>query len=99
MRTEIERLADLGRLPGSDSDISTIETWQERLQAIAPPVSDEEAGVLIGLLPIEDDDSFGLAWTLLHLIESAPSPVLPEPNAGSANPWLSRLRDRQAEHR
>ncbi|MEU8139918.1 hypothetical protein [Streptodolium elevatio] len=37
------------------------------------------------------DSSFGVAWSLLHLIETAPMPVVAaEPPAG-ANEWLARL--------
>ena len=39
----------------------------------------------------QDDDCFGLAWTLLHLIETAPEAIDRLP-AGQ-NEWIDRIRD------
>jgi hypothetical protein len=41
-----------------------------------------------------DDDCFGLAWTLLHLIESTPGWPLPAALPDLRNEWVRRLRER-----
>jgi hypothetical protein len=51
-------------------------------------VSGEEAGALARLFG--PDDCFGLAWTLVHLIESAPEYLDHLPV--HENEWISRLR-------
>lgn len=40
------------------------------------------------------DDCYGLAWTLLHLIETAPGAQTAEYPADSDNPWVQQLRRR-----
>ena len=71
VRTEVADLAALGALPDQSAEAAVIAKHQVCLGKIAPPVSDEEAALLIRLFG--PDDCYGLAWTLLHLIESAPS--------------------------
>jgi hypothetical protein len=89
LRHEVERLVALGPLPDEEADASRIEQFQRALEAIAAPVSTEEAERLITVFG--PDDCFGLAWTLLHLIESAPkSPIRAAPASG-ANEWIRRL--------
>ena len=57
------------------------------------PVTDDEAALLIRCFG--PDDCFGLAWTLLHLIETAPGrlPLKAEPSPAE-NEWVRRLWDR-----
>ncbi len=70
-RHEVERLVRLGALPAeSNAEMSKVEEFQRALEVIAAPVSTEEASHLMTVFG--PDDCFGLAWTLLHLIESAP---------------------------
>ncbi len=90
VRTEVADLAALGSLPDKDAEEAVIARYQVCLSEIRPPVSDEEAALLIGLFG--PDECYGLAWTLLHLIESAPSgpPLASEPS-DDANEWLRRL--------
>lgn len=90
VRNEIASFAALGALPSSDADEAIIAEYQQRLEAIEAPISDDEAAVL--LKSFGPDDCYGLAWTLLHLIESAPAgpPLASEPGEGS-NEWLIRL--------
>ncbi|MEV0978358.1 hypothetical protein [Streptomyces sp. NPDC049915] len=42
------------------------------------------------------DDCYGVAWLLLHLIETGPNPVLTEPPDAHAGPWRRRLWRRGA---
>ena len=78
VRKEVAELLSMGPLPASD--VATEEDLNRReaaLKAISRPVSDEEALVLMSAFGT--DECFGLAWTLLHLIETAPGkPRMPE---------------------
>jgi hypothetical protein len=93
VRGEVREFCRHGRLPSEQDDsehaVADLETRQRLLHAIARPVSDEEARLLARCFG--DDNCFGLAWTLLHLVESAPTPpVTSEPPLG-ANEWIMRL--------
>src|SRR6476646_4771468 len=90
VRKEVEDFVALGPLPDESSDDATLAKHEELLGKIQQPVSDEEAALLIGMFG--PDDCYGGAWTLLHLIESAPGgvPLKSEPSA-TDNEWLRRL--------
>ncbi|MEU0382903.1 hypothetical protein [Streptomyces chartreusis] len=51
-------------------EIEVISETQRLLERIPKPVTDDEAQALATLFG--PDNCFGLAWTLLHLIETAP---------------------------
>ncbi len=90
IRPEILGLGALGPLPSETADEATIAQHQIALSKIQGPVSDEEAAFLLELFG--PDDCYGLAWTLLHLIESAPGGApLPDAPSGDANEWRRRL--------
>jgi hypothetical protein len=94
MRAAIHRLAALGPLPATDAaEVDQLERYQWLLDGLQPPVSDAEAQVLVGLFPPEEDDCFGLAWTLVHLIETAPGWPLAACLQNSDG-WIGYLRDR-----
>jgi hypothetical protein len=59
---------------------------------IEQPISDDDARALVKLFG--PDDSFGLAWTLLHLIETAPGWPLEDVLDESGNEWVDRLKQR-----
>ncbi len=94
MREEIRRLVSLGPLPASaNADEGGLKAYEDLLKQISPPVTDEEARALIGLFG--PDDCYGLAWTLLHLIETAPDwPIKEALPRGAQNEWVRRLRER-----
>ena len=46
----------------------------ERYQSVKPPVTDEEAEELVECFG--PDDCFGLAWSLVHLVETSPTCVI-----------------------
>jgi hypothetical protein len=99
MRPEVQELVAMGPLPHSASaadDMMRLEEYQRRLEAISQPVSDEEAEALARLFG--PDDYFGLAWTLVHLIESAPGWPLVDRLPAIDNQWIALLRDRSALH-
>src|SRR5690349_8754519 len=93
IRREVTEFAGLGPLPDQDADEATIARHQDCLSRIVAPVADAEAAVLIELFG--PDDCYGLAWTLLHLIESAPAgaPLNSEPGS-DANEWVRCLWSR-----
>lgn len=90
-RTVTDFLA-AGPLPDEEASAEAIQRSQDLLEQIQGPVTDEEAAALLaGFGP---DDCYGLAWTLLHLIETAPGAQSAEYPADSDNPWIQTLRRR-----
>lgn len=84
-----------GPLPDEDQPPEAIDRAGDLLDRIERPVTDEEAMALIaGFGP---DDCYGLAWSLLHLIETAPGAMTAEYPADSENIWVTELR-RRVEH-
>ena len=74
IRPEIEELERLGPLPADDDDYPGIDRRlfdvEHLLAAVDPPVTVEEARVLAALFPRDGGTCYGLAWSLLHLIET-----------------------------
>ena len=94
IRTEVQQLVDLGPFPASKGwDQLDLERREALLIAIKPPLTHEEAVALLACFG--PDDAFGLAWTLLHLIEATPggAPIATRPEP-SDNEWLRYLWDR-----
>ena len=81
----------MGPLPASDSaEPEEVDRYAALLKEMAPAVSDEEARALVSLFG--PDDCFGLAWTLVHLIETSPSWPLYDA-LSSDNEWHLLLRE------
>jgi hypothetical protein len=96
IRAEVAELVGFGRFPASvDVDTSVIERQQNLLQRIVPPVSDTEARELVRLFG--PDDYYGLAWTLVHLVEGAPHWPLVGCLLDASNEWIMRLKTRAAK--
>jgi hypothetical protein len=95
IRDEIKQLVALGSLPNEETATDEqIQEIQRLLESIERPVNDEEARALATLFQ-HDDSLYGLAWTLLHLIETAPTiPILAQAPQASANEWLKRIWNR-----
>jgi hypothetical protein len=91
IRKAVEDLVKLGPLP--ESSAATEQDLDQRvalLKAIAAPVSDEEAAALAECFG--PDECFGVAWSYLHLIETAPGGTpIKEPPPETANEWIRRL--------
>ncbi len=93
IRSEIQQLVALGSFPASQQvNLEVIRRQQELLNLIRPPISDEEAERLLALFG--PDDYFGLAWSVLHLVESSPSWPIHELLTNCANEWIARLKER-----
>ena len=71
MKPQVVALIALGPIPGEDDEESPLEQWESALCSIAAPLTDEEAQAVLKLFP--PDLAFGLGFTLLHLVEGAPS--------------------------
>ncbi len=94
IRSNVKQLIDLGPLPASsDAEELDLDLRAKLMAGISCPVSQEEAAALLNCFG--PDDAFGLAWTLLHLIETAAGgvPLTKEPSK-SDNEWVRRLWDR-----
>ena len=99
IREEVHALISMGRLPSEEAVVATpeldgrIEQMQQAIELIVPPVTREEAEKLLGIFG--PDSSFGLAWSVVHLIESAPggTPLVSAPPP-DANYWVRFLWDR-----
>ncbi|GAA4907761.1 hypothetical protein GCM10023237_29300 [Streptomyces coeruleoprunus] len=78
-----------GPLPDWDASEEEIERRVEQLEAIPKPVTGDEAKALVACFG--PDVCYGVAWTLLHLIETGPNPVLATDPGRDANEWHQRL--------
>jgi hypothetical protein len=101
LRKEVEELRRMGPLPSEKESIENpsplLERYQRLLLSIEKPVTDEEAAILAGVFGV--DDGFGLAWTLAHLIETAPNWSAEEYLENAGNEWVQRLKDRERRWR
>jgi hypothetical protein len=93
VRREIEEMKALGPLPSEDDpDLAVLKKYEELYRAIAQPVTDEEARILVELLG--SDGCFGLASSIMHLVESAPGWPLEDCLRDLTNEWKVELRNR-----
>ncbi|MFD5813979.1 hypothetical protein [Streptomyces sp. NPDC127038] len=89
MRPQVQVFVADGPLPDWDASGEEIDRRVEQLEAIPKPVTGEEARALVTCFG--PDDCYGVAWTLLHLIETAPNLVLATDPGPDANEWHQRL--------
>lgn len=93
MREEVKALVALGQFPTEQSVIpGVVERHEHGLKAIARPVSNDEARALVKVFG--PDDYFGLAWSLLHLIETAPGWPIKSVIAEANPQWAEELKGR-----
>ncbi|MCA3027947.1 MAG: hypothetical protein ING66_05030 [Rhodocyclaceae bacterium] len=93
MQPAISAILGLGPLPSSATATApTMQAFEDQLTRVQTPVTDEEACALVKLFG--PDDCFGLAWTLLHLIETAPGWPVEGALDGLKGAWIDRLRER-----
>jgi hypothetical protein len=93
MRQEIIELIEHGPLPPSKgADVNWLKRHEELMKRVTRPVTDDEACALAKLFG--PDDCFGVAWSLVHLIETAPGWPLPSCLPDSNNEWIRVLRSR-----
>lgn len=101
IRDEIRKMIELGPLPAeeeaSEEHLKAFEQATDAAEAAVGEsgVTREEARALMACFGTTSDSCFGLAWGVLHLIESCPGDVPFDYTADTApNPWLRRLWDR-----
>ena len=90
MRSSVAQLVALGQLPGEQGvTVPQVKEFEVALQKIEPSLTREED---IAFLPVfGQDNCFGLAWPLLHLIETAPDWLYPEAGLYARNLWGKTL--------
>ena len=89
MRPEVQAFVANGPLPGQDADEGEIDRRVGQLEAIGAPLTAEEACSLAACFG--QDDCYGVAWSLLHLIETGPGAVLTSRPGPADSEWLHRL--------
>jgi hypothetical protein len=92
IRPEVSDLVSAGSFPSEDAAEEEIAETQRLLERIAAPVTDEEAQLLTRAF--WPDNCYGLAWTLLHLIETAPSTQTASYESNTGNLWVELLNSR-----
>ena len=96
LRDEVVQLTTLGPLPDSESATDEqLKQYEKHLLSISRPVNDEEARVLTTLFT--QDDCYEMAWTLIHLVESAPKWPLKDCLKREDNQWINLLRHRASK--
>jgi hypothetical protein len=93
MQRVVDELMKLGPLTSSAKpDATKLEQFQTLLTQVVQPISNDEARALSTLFG--PDDAFGLAWTILHITESAPGWPLEDVLGAPENEWIDRLKQR-----
>ena len=86
-------LVRLGPFPGElEASVAEVEERELFVRELSGPATDEEALALLTLLG--EDSLFGLAWPLVHMIESAPGWPFWDELSEAPDPWRTRLRQR-----
>ncbi|MFI2765533.1 hypothetical protein ACH5A3_43155 [Streptomyces echinatus] len=98
MRPEVQTFVADGPLPDWEADEEEVDRRVKQLEAISAPVTRNEAQALAACFG--PDDCYGVAWSLLHLIETSPSPVpAVAPPGPDADDWHHTLWHRWGNHR
>lgn len=92
MRTEVQDLLALGRMPSETADDAPWEVWEASAHLLHEPATDDEARALLSVFP-EDGSGFGLAWAVLTFIETAPGWPLWDA-LDDRSEWVQFLRER-----
>lgn len=101
LRASVAELVVLGPVPTDDQagvDPSRADRWESLIGAVhlQGAVTDAEATALVRLLSEDGSDSFGVAWALVHVVESAPAWPLWGALEQLDGPWADVLRRRAA---
>jgi hypothetical protein len=104
VRREIQRLADWAPLRAEADDWwqdEVINQFAADIDAVSGPLNSTERDVLLALLDRpDDDDIYGLLWSVLHLIETAPGYNSASCLVTADRPWFELLatRARNSDH-
>lgn len=93
MQDPVRELVKLGPWPDEHKlDVETLKKFQALLEEVETPISDEEACALLGVFG--RGDAFGLAWSLVHVIETAPGWPIWNVLTDNGNEWVAHLARR-----
>lgn len=91
MREAVRHLISFGVLPDEEgTEEAQLQAIENGLDNISRPVTNEEACALVQLFG--KDTYFGLAWSLVHIIETAPDWPLRECLQEDQNEWIALLK-------
>ena len=95
MQPAVERLVQIGPLPRSSAaTVPVLQEVEALLAKVQTPITDCEARAMVRLFG--SDDCFGLAWSLLYLIETSPGWPIEDALHDLHGEWIDRLRERAA---
>lgn len=95
IRPEVAALVAAGPLPSEDdATVEQLERIERLLDGIAEPISDDEALAMLDVFG--PDGCYGMAWTVLHLIEKAPGVYTNSYSTNAQNEWVQLLEQRRA---
>jgi hypothetical protein len=93
MRSSVQQLAALGTLPAEGSaSAADLQKVEELLNSIDPPLTNAEAIALMSVFG--QDACFGLTWSLVHLIETAPDWPIEASLREASGEWIRLLCER-----
>jgi hypothetical protein len=91
-RPEVMDLVRMGPFPPErGADLSVVKEYERLYRSIVRPVSDDEARLLMRIFG--EDDFYGIAASVVSLIETAPGWPLEDCLNGD-NLWIRTLRER-----
>lgn len=97
MRECVRELINLGPLPSDEhASVEQLQAIESALAQVTRPVAGEEVLALLTIFPSDESSCFGLAWSVLHLIETAPGWPLAQARLHAANPWVRKMLERAA---
>ena len=97
IRQPVVQLSKKGPLPSEvGATVESVREFQELIGRIDAPVSDDEARLLCKAFGPDEDSCYGLAWSVLHLVESAPGWPLSDCVSLPNSHWLGLLHARAA---
>ncbi len=93
MREQIKNLVSIGVLPAEAvASVEEVKSIEQAVGSIIGPLTDDEAVAIVAIFGV--DDFFGIAWSILHLVETAPHWPIKESLSRIDNPWITILIER-----
>jgi hypothetical protein len=95
IRAPVARLIALGQLPsGSAATSEKLQVFEAALSMVPAKLTEAEVCAVVKLFPLKEDSCFGLAWSLVHLVESASSWPNDAALTEMSGPWKAILLER-----
>jgi hypothetical protein len=71
VRDEVLTLVQRGQLPNENvGDEDFWRPWELAVRALPRPARDDEALAVLDVLPAGEDSAYGLAWEIVHFVDS-----------------------------